>query len=136
METQNLLFRNSYQIPEGLYVALMNKLKIDFDESKIVKQTNVIIVNQPLPKKIVLNKADMIEQIIKASINWPDREELLLKIYKMSFKSLKKLCIDNSLPIMKSNPYFEQQRIFRDENGVINANSIMTYYKADEIRFI
>ena len=38
METQNFLYDNSSKIPEGLYIELMNKLKIDFENKESEKK--------------------------------------------------------------------------------------------------
>ena len=50
METQNYLFSNSKEIPEGLYIELMNKLKIDFESTK--KEKSVLIINKSISKVI------------------------------------------------------------------------------------
>jgi len=44
METQNVLFRRSSEIPEGLYLELMNSLKIDFENNQ--RPIKVIIVDE------------------------------------------------------------------------------------------
>ena len=44
METQNILYNHSHEIPEGLYLQLMNSLKNDFYNHKN-KQIKYIIID-------------------------------------------------------------------------------------------
>ena len=128
MNTQNLLHERSADIPEGLYIDLMNKLKIDFEtkEEKSEKQT-LIVVRPSLPSRIQLTKEAMIKNIIIASINWENREEILLKITKkrLFIDDLKKICDEKGLPTMGVNPrWVEQQRILSENPRIANALSI------------
>ena len=110
METQHVLFENSNQIPEGLYIELMNKLKIDFDKSKTEK--SVLIINKSVAKHVLYSKKELIEKIITCSVAWEDREDALIKINRMSYWELKEYCISRSLGIMKVNPrWIEQERL-------------------------
>ena len=114
METQSLLFSRSSDVPEGLYVELMNKLKIDFEN----KSKNVVIViNKSIAKTVVSSKKELIENVIKKSINWEDRENVLIKINRMSYYDLKEFCITRQVPIMKINPrWARQQQIIEKSN--------------------
>ena len=107
MNTSSILFDRSREIPEGLYLELMNSLKKDFYGEQII-----FVVNKSIPSKIVMSRDDLIQQIIKNSTNWVDREEILLKITKkrgMLYHQLKELCVERHLPIMKDNPRWVKQ---------------------------
>ena len=47
METQNILYNHSHEIPEGLYIQLMNSLKNDFYNHKN-NQIKYIIIDQDI----------------------------------------------------------------------------------------
>ena len=112
METQRILFENSKDIPEGLYIELMNKLKIDFDKAKTEK--SVLVINKSVAKHIVCTKKELIEKVITCSVSWEDREDALIKINRMSYWKLKEYCISRGLGIMKVNPrWTEQERLIR-----------------------
>jgi len=112
METQRILFENSKQIPEGLYVELMNKLKIDFDNVKTEK--SVLVINKSIAKQVLSSKRELIEKVITCSINWEDREDALIRINRMSYWDLKAYCISRGLAIMKVNPrWAEQERLIQ-----------------------
>ena len=69
----------------------------------------------------------MIKNIIIASINWENREEILLKITKkrLFIDDLKKICDEKGLPTMGVNPrWVEQQRILSENPRIANALSI------------
>ena len=119
METQNYLFSNSKEIPEGLYIELMNKLKIDFESSKTEKC--VLIINRSIAKNVLSSKKELIEKIIKCSVDWEDREEVLIKINRMSYWVLKDYCIIRSVPIIKVNPrWIEQERLIQNHGTQID----------------
>jgi hypothetical protein len=102
MNTQNLLYSNSDKISEGLYIELMNNLKIDFDnnEKKIF-----FVITKCLPSTIAISKREMIQNIIKESQDWVDREELLVKITgRIPYFEIKRICLERKLPVMKTNP--------------------------------
>jgi hypothetical protein len=82
MNTQNLLHDRSSEIPEGLYLELMNKLKIDFDQKQQSEgnKTKVVILNRSIPCTIARSKQELIVDIVKKSVDWVDREEILLKV--------------------------------------------------------
>jgi hypothetical protein len=112
METQRILFENSKDIPEGLYIELMNKLKIDFDKAKTEK--SVLVINKSVAKHILYSKKELIEKVITCSVDWEDREDALIKINRMSYWKLKEYCISRGLGIMKVNPrWIEQERLIR-----------------------
>ena len=101
MNTQKMLFERSAEMPEGLYLDLMNQLKLDFDNNKV----NVIVIPTTLPKHIVIRKSEMIQNIIRESVNWENREEILLKITgRCMYSEVKDLCLSKGLPTMKINP--------------------------------
>jgi len=107
METQNLLHERSSEIPEGLYIDLMNKLKTDFDQIK--NKVTIIVINRSIAKTVLASKKELVEAIIKTSVNWPERENVLININRMSYYQLKEFCISRSTPIMKLNPRWSEQ---------------------------
>ena len=113
MNTQSFLFENSAELPEGLYLQLMNKLKLDFENPPV--ELKIICIDNNVPSTVVIRKKELKENIIKASIDWPDREEILLKLITMSVVDLKALCFKAKLPTMKANPrYIKQTQIVAD----------------------
>lgn len=119
METQNFLFSNSKEIPEGIYIQLMNKLKIDFESSKSEK--SVLIINRSIAKNVLSSKKELIEKIIKCSVDWEDREDVLIKINRMSYWVLKDYCISRGVPILKVNPrWIEQERLIQNHGTPIH----------------
>jgi len=118
MNTQNLLHERSADIPEGLYIELMNRLKIDFDSKNDSKrETKVIIINRILPSRISMNKYELLQQIIKNSTDWADREEILASLPKITYVNLKELSIVRGLPVMKESPRWlaQQETIARNK---------------------
>ena len=112
METQRILFENSKQIPEGLYIELMNKLKIDFDNVKTEK--SILVINKSVAKHVLSSKRELIEKVITCSIAWEDREDALIRINRMSYWELKEYCVSRGLGIMKVNPrWAEQERLIQ-----------------------
>ena len=107
MNTQSFLFENSAELPEGLYLQLMNKLKLDFENPPV--ELKIICIDNNVPSTVVIRKKELKENIIKASIDWPDREEILLKLITMSVIDLKALCVKTKLPTMKANPRYTEQ---------------------------
>ena len=116
METQHLLFSRSGDIPEGLYLELMNKLKIDFDTTKT--KTQVIVINKSIAKTVAASKKELVESVITRSVNWEDREEVLIKINRMSYWELKDFCITRQVPTMKINPRWAQQELLIGQSQV------------------
>jgi len=105
MNTQNLLHERSADIPEGLYIELMNRLKIDFESNQEKsKEMKVIIINRLLPSRISMTKYELLQQIIKNSVDWDDREEILASLPRIAYFKLKELSIVRGLPVMKENP--------------------------------
>lgn len=122
MNTQSLLFERSGEIPEGLYIELMNKLKTDFvnNEQQTPKQTLIVILSKNIPKKVVMSKEELIQQIIKESVNWEDRENILCFVTKKRtmYSEIKEVCYTRSLPIMKVNPRWVIQEAILERNPV------------------
>ncbi len=103
METQSVLFNNSSKMPEGLYLELMNKLKIDFNEVNKPKR-EVVVIHKSIAKTIVMTKIELQQSIIKNSVDWLYREEILLNLPTNNYVALKDLCRRRKLPVMKLNP--------------------------------
>ena len=50
-ETQSFLFEHSAELPEGLYIELMNKLKIDFDKKETEQpKLSVVVIDRNIPR--------------------------------------------------------------------------------------
>ena len=111
-------------MPEGLYLQLMNSLKIDFD--KPAQQTRIIVLNRSIPRIISMNKYELLQQVIVNSKTWVDREEILMKINRMMYHELKKFSVSRNLPVAKENPrWVSQQEILSRSNidmGVMRSN--------------
>ena len=108
METQNFLYNNSSKIPEGIYIELMNKLKIDFENNE--KKTKVIVINRKIPKLIMCTKQKLIQDIIKHTINFENREEIMLKITgRIWINEIKQMCKEYKIPTMCINPDWKRQ---------------------------
>ena len=122
METQNLLHSRSAEIPEGLYLELMNKLKLDFDNPTV--KTKYVVVDRRIPRTVAMNKSELIDSLIINSKNLINREEHLLKIHKMHYYALKSLCIENRIPTMKRNPRWTTQQELLDEQTENFRNSV------------
>ena len=117
METQNLLHQRSSEIPEGLYIDLMNKLKVDFDNDKPKKQ--IIVIHKSIAKTIACTKCELIQQIIKKSVDWTDREEILLNLPLKSYSELKNFCCRrHGLPTMKLNPRWAENEVLIEQNHI------------------
>ena len=114
METQSVLFSHSSELPEGLYLELMNKLKIDFEN----KKTCIIVINKSIAKTVLSSKKELVENVITRSLNWEDRENVLIKINRMSYWELKEFCITRQIPIMKINPRWARQQEIIQRSGV------------------
>ena len=110
MNTQNILHDRSSEIPEGLYLELMNKLKIDFDQAQS-NNTKILIINKSVPKVIARSKHELIIEIVQKSSEWNDCEEVLLKISnkRVMFSEVKKICITHGIKITKQNPRWTNQ---------------------------
>ena len=121
MNTQSLLFERSAEIPEGLYLELMNKLKIDFKEPLV--STKIIVVTKSLPRTVSMSKQELIQQIIKESIDWEDRENILLLITKKrtGYDEIKELCSTRKLPTMKENPRWAAQQEILTQNPEVRS---------------
>jgi hypothetical protein len=115
MNTQEILFKNSAQIPEGLYVDLMKALKIDFDNKE--KVDKVLIITNSLPRTISMTKKEMILSIIAKSVDWEDRQEVLLSLMSLHYHELKELCMTRRIATMKLNArWVHQQNLINSQN--------------------
>ena len=76
MNTVALLQDNSDKIPEGLYLDLMNKLKLDFDDkAKLIDPSNVpevVVINRNINKMIVMSRAEMVAKLISKCFTFED----------------------------------------------------------------
>jgi hypothetical protein len=90
MNTQSYLFDVKESIPEGIYLELMNKLKIDFDNPPPKKV-------KPVPYK----KSELLIIIGQKSITWTNRDIVLSQIAKLNMTQLKSWCKRNNIPITK-----------------------------------
>jgi hypothetical protein len=117
METQTLLFNRSAELPEQLYVELMNKLKIDFDNS--AKKTNVLVINRCVPRTIMIKKCELIQTIVRASVNWENREDILQEVThsRITMTRVVEICDQHNIPVRKQNPRWEQQRALLNQIG-------------------
>ena len=118
MNTQNLLFERSSEMPEGLYIELMNKLKIDFSGNK---EKNTIVVLKSIPKHVQMTKQEMIQQIVKESVGWEDREAILMYITqkRLCISDLKNICMTRKLATMKINrKWVEQEEMLAARPGL------------------
>ena len=112
MNTQNFLFNNSDKLPEGLYLDLMNKLKLDFETTKEQQSPTLVILNKSLPSKIQVRRAVLINTIVKESIDWLDREEILAKITSEHVRPeyISKICKEHNIPTTCENPRWIRQQ--------------------------
>jgi len=101
VETQKYLFEHSAELPEGLYLALMNKLKIDYDNGPVK-----IVYAYPIKRYVPMNKADIFQMIIDKTIGYPDRENILKRVVVMTAMQLRRYCRTNSWELIKKNPKF------------------------------
>ena len=101
VETQKYLFEHSAELPEGLYLALMNKLKIDYDNGPVK-----IVYAYPIKRYVSMNKSDMLQMIIDETIGYPDRENILKRIVIMTAIQLRRYCRNNGWGVTKRNPKF------------------------------
>jgi hypothetical protein len=130
MNTQNLLHDRSSEIPEGLYLELMNKLKIDFDQKQQSEgnKTKVVILNRSIPCTIARSKQELIVEIVKNSVDWVDREEILLKVSnkRVMFCEIKNIAITHHISTRKQNPRWRQQsdlyNSLRNVRGIVELN--------------
>ena len=131
MDTASLLFNRSKEIPEGLYLELMNKLKIDFDKNLSANNVKIkiIVINKNIPKYIQCTKQKLIHDIIKRSIDFDNREEILLKITgRISFPEIKVICRFYFIPTVCINPRWQrQQDLLHDHPNLASRSHISVY---------
>lgn len=114
METQNFLYENSSKMPEGLYIELMNKLKIDFETKEPETKIKIIVINKKLPKMILCSKEKLLKDIIKYTINFENREEILLNIIGKPYQTIRNICNIYEIPLMCLNPrWVAQEEVFQ-----------------------
>ena len=125
MNTQTLLFERSAEMPEGLYIELMNRLKLDFEKKEETTVKHVaIIINKSIPKFIQMKKTDMIKSIVKASVDTKNREKVLLKLVsRTSMDEVKNLCIEHQLPTMTINTRWVRQQELIANHPTLNLNT-------------
>jgi hypothetical protein len=117
MNTQEILFKNSAQMPEGLYIDLMKALKIDFEDHQKDKVDKVLIITNSLPRTISMTKKELILSIIAKSVDWEDRQEVLLSMNDLRYDQLKELCISRRIATMKLNArWVHQQNLIMSQN--------------------
>jgi hypothetical protein len=107
MNTQNFLYENSDKMPECVYLELMNKLKTDFEEKE--KSPTILVLKKSLPSMILKSKAELLHDIIRHTVTWQNREDVLLKIVKMCYWELREFCKKHKLPRMRENPQWKEQ---------------------------
>jgi hypothetical protein len=117
MNTQEILFKNSAQMPEGLYIDLMKALKIDFEDHQKEKVDKVLIITNSLPRTISMTKKELISSIIAKSVEWEDRQEVLLSLMSLHYHELKELCMTRRIATMKLNArWVHQQNLINSQN--------------------
>jgi len=89
MNTQTYLFDNRETIPNGLYVELMNNLKLDFDAG--------VPVPVPVPTRPVyrdMNKTEIVFMLGKIYCSFPQPTQDLLErhIGTLDLKDLRNIC--------------------------------------------
>jgi hypothetical protein len=68
---QSYIFENSEKFTNEVYVELMDKLQIDYNNRN---KKEVIIINRSVSSQIVMKKKDMIKYLITESIAWNDKK--------------------------------------------------------------
>ena len=90
MNTQSYLFDIKESIPEGIYLELMNKLKLDFDNPSQKKV-------KPIPYK----KNELLMVIGQQSVNWTNRDSVLSQLATFDMTRLKSWCERNNISVNK-----------------------------------
>ena len=109
-ETQSFLFEHSAEIPEGLYIELMNKLKIDFDKKETEQpKLSVIVIDYHIPQCIAIKKKDLIDSLIKKSETFENRTEFIQELMRKDYYSIKALCKVHKIDTQKENPKWKRQ---------------------------
>jgi len=101
VETQKYLFDHSAELPEGLYIELMNKLKIDFDNGP-----TKIVYAYPIKRYIKMNKADILHMILDKITDYPDKDEIIKHIMVANVAALTRYCNVKHWGTTKKNPKF------------------------------
>ena len=137
MNTQTLLFERSSDMPEGLYIELMNKLKLDFEKKEETTEVKsvAVVINRSIAKYVQMKKSVMIQSIVKASIDSPDREELLLKLTteRLLLSDVKDLCFKYKLSTMCINPRWTRQQLLMTQYPSLNLHNTRLRTAAPEI---
>ena len=126
MNTVTLLHDRSSEMPEGLYLELMNKLKIDFETNNNNNKTQILVINKNIPQYIQRSKQVLIHDIIKKSIEWENREEILLKIVsnRTFMYDIKKICKDHGIHVMCENPNWVRQNEMLNNFPQVNRHNL------------
>ena len=88
MNTQSYLFEIKESLPDGIYLELMNKLKLDFDNPP-----------QHKVKMVPYKKNELLMLIGQKSVNWSNRDLILAQVAKYNMVNLKNWCNTNGVPI-------------------------------------
>ena len=67
---QSYMFENSEKFTNEVYIELMAKLQIDYNNRN---KQEVVIINRSVSSQIVMKKKDMIKYLITESITWQDK---------------------------------------------------------------
>jgi len=108
-ETQSFLFEHSAELPEGLYIELMNKLKIDFDKKETEQQVSVVVIDRNIPVNIANKKKDLIDLLIKKSETFENRTQFIQDLMRKSYYEIKALCNVHNIDTFKENPKWKRQ---------------------------
>ena len=115
MNTQSFLFENSSQIPEGIYIELMNRLKLDFEKKESEPELSVVVIDRNIPETIAVCKNQLIDSLIKKSetfenrTDMPNRTQFIQDLMRADYKSIKLLCKTHRIPLRKQNPDWKRQ---------------------------
>jgi hypothetical protein len=109
-ETQSFLFEHSAELPEGLYIQLMNKLKIDFDKKETEEpKLSVVVIDRNIPEYIAIKKKVLIDSLIKKSETFENRTQFIQELMRKDYYSIKALCKVHNIDTQKENPNWKRQ---------------------------
>jgi hypothetical protein len=109
-ETQSFLFEHSAELPEGLYIELMNKLKIDFDKKEIEQpKLSVIVIDRNIPSYIAIKKKVLIDLLITKSETFEHRTQFIQELMRKDYRAIKLLCKIHNIDTQKENPNWKRQ---------------------------
>jgi hypothetical protein len=109
-ETQSFLFEHSEELPEGLYIQLMNKLKIDFDKKETEEpKLTIVVIDRNIPAYIAIKKKDLIDSLIKKSETFENRTHFIQDLMRKDYTTIKALCKVHQIDTQKENPKWKRQ---------------------------